>query len=90
MKEIIMYKRINSTTSMGEGITLTHSFYSFNPEDIDKLECLFREKIKTALIVDTVMTDPTIGTFLDTVMTDLGEQNERTSKTNDDGSCRYD
>lgn len=57
MKEIVTYKRISSTSSMGEGITLTHSFFSFNPEDIDKLERLFREKIKTALIVDTVMTD---------------------------------
>ena len=67
MKEIITYKRINSTSSMGEGIALTHSFFSFNSEEIDRLERLFREKIKTALIVDTVMTD-------------LGEQNE--SNTN--------
>ena len=63
MKEIITYKRINSTSSMGEGIRLTYSFYSFNPEEIDRLERLFREKIKTALMVETVMTD-------------LGEQNE--------------
>lgn len=64
MKEIVTYKRLSTTTSMGEGITLTHSFFSFNAEDIDRLERLFREKIKTALIVDTVMTDS-------------GEQNER-------------
>ena len=57
MKEIITYKRISSTSSMGEGITLTHSFYSFNPKDIDRLERLFREKIKTALIIDTATTD---------------------------------
>ena len=63
MKEIITYKRLSSTSSMGEGITLTHSFFSFNAEDIDRLERLFREKIKTALIVDTVMTDPAIPTF---------------------------
>lgn len=54
MKEIITYRRVSSTSSMGEGITLTHSFFSFNPEDIDRLERLFREKIKTALIIDTV------------------------------------
>ena len=63
MKEIITYKRLSSTSSMGEGITLTHSFFSFNQEDIDRLERLFREKIKTTLIVDTTMTD-------------LGEPNE--------------
>lgn len=63
MKEIITYKRLSSTTSMGEGITLTHSFFSFNAEDIDRLESLFREKIKTALIIDSVMAD-------------LGEKNE--------------
>ncbi len=63
MKEIITYKRINSTSSMGEGIRLTYSFYSFKPEEIDRLERLFREKIRTALMVETVMTD-------------LGEQNE--------------
>ena len=57
MKEIITYKRLSSTSSMGEGITLTHSFFSFNPEDINRLERLFREKIKTALIVDKEMTD---------------------------------
>lgn len=57
MKEIITYKRLSSTSSMGEGITLTHSFFSFNPEDINRLERLFREKIKTALIVDEEMTD---------------------------------
>lgn len=63
MKEVITYKRIGSTSSMGEGITLTCSFFSFNPEEIDRLERLFKEKIRTALMVDTVMTD-------------LGEQNE--------------
>ena len=63
MKEIVTYKRLDSTSSMGYGITLKHSFFSFNREDIDRLESLFREKIKTALIIDTVMTD-------------LGEQNE--------------
>ena len=60
MKEIITYKRLSSTSSMGEGITLIHSFFSFNPEDIDRLERLFREKIKTALIIDTVMTNDEI------------------------------
>lgn len=63
MKEVITYKRIGFTSSMGEGIRLTCSFFSFNPEDIDMLERLFQEKIKTALMIDTVMTD-------------LGEQNE--------------
>ena len=64
MKEIITYKRLSSTTSMGEGIRLVHSFFSFNSEDIDRLERLFREKIETALIVDSVV---------DPVMIDLGE-----------------
>ena len=63
MKEIITYKRINSTSSMGEGIRLTYSFYSFKPEEIDRLERSFRENIRTALVIDSVMTD-------------LGEENE--------------
>jgi len=63
MKEVITYKRLGCTSSMGEGIRLAYSFYSFEPKEIDRLERLFRENIRTALVIDSVMTD-------------LGEQEE--------------
>ena len=57
MKQYITWKRGESTTSTGESITLTITFTSFNAKEIDRLEKLFRENIKTMLMVDETVTD---------------------------------
>lgn len=57
MKTFVTWKRGESTTSTGESITLTITFTSFNAKEIDNLEKLFRENIKTMLTIDETVTD---------------------------------
>lgn len=52
MREFITWKRNEATTSYGESVTLTIDFSSFNPKEIDELEKLFIEHIKSAMIID--------------------------------------
>lgn len=52
MRELVTWKRNETSTSNGESVTLTINFSSFNSEEIDELEKLFREHIKTAMIIE--------------------------------------
>lgn len=52
MREFITWKRNEATTSCGESVTLTINFSSFNSDEINELERLFRERIKSAMIIE--------------------------------------
>ncbi len=52
MREFITWKRNDGTTFYGESVTLTIKFSSFNPEEINELEKLFRERIQSAMIIE--------------------------------------
>lgn len=50
MKMIIDYRRVPTTSAYGDGIQIIQTIYA-DPEEIDRIEKICRENIRSALII---------------------------------------